>query len=53
MTNKRKKVSEEDFMLVCRFLEDEGYLDDDWWCEEPTAWERYNEEKQKPLKGVI
>jgi len=38
---KRKKVSEEDFILVCEFLAREGYLDDDWWSENPTAIERY------------
>lgn len=38
---KTHKVSEEDFVLVCEFLAKEGYLDDDWWCEKPTAYERY------------
>lgn len=38
---KPKRVSEEDFILVCEFLAREGYLDDDWWCERPTAYERY------------
>lgn len=36
-----KKVSDEDFLTVCEFLAKEGYLDSDWWCEEPTALERY------------
>lgn len=36
-----RKISEEDFISICEFLSKEGYLDDDWWCEEPTAWQRY------------
>ncbi len=41
MSIAKKKVSQEDFIAVCEFLSKEGYLDDDWWCEEPTALERY------------
>lgn len=37
----KRKVSREDFKAVCEWLSKEGYLDDDWWCEQPTAEERY------------
>jgi len=38
-----ERVSQEDFVRVCEFLAKEGYLDDDWWCEQPTALERYKQ----------
>jgi len=30
----------------CRFLEKEGYLDADWYAEEPTAIQRFIEYKE-------
>ena len=36
------------FVEVCEFLSKEGYLDDDWWCEQPTALERW-EDKLKEV----
>jgi len=40
-----------------RWLEKCGYLDSDWWCEEPKAIDRYFEEeircKQKPRTKPI
>ena len=47
MKSRKKKKSEEDFIKVCEFLSKEGYLDDDWWCEQPTALERYKSEVNK------
>lgn len=30
-----------------KFLEESGYLDDDWWCEKPTAIERFKAERKR------
>jgi len=34
----------------CNWLEDAGYLDDDWWREEPKAVDRYLFERKKFIK---
>lgn len=43
MTHDEKLKLLEDF---CRFLEKAGYLDSDWYSEEPTAIDRYLEEDE-------
>ena len=38
--------TEETLIKYSKFLEECGYLDDDWWCEPPNAVTRFlNEEK--------
>ena len=36
----------------CNWLEDAGYLDDDWWCENPKAVDRYLFERKKFIKSA-
>ena len=40
-------AKKEYFIEVCEFLSKEGYLDDDWWCEQPTALERWEDNLEK------
>jgi hypothetical protein len=35
-----------------KWHEDGGYLDDDWWCEEPKAVDRYLFERKKFIKSA-
>lgn len=45
MTDLRKKEELRNALDdYSRWLEKTGYLDSDWWCERPTAIDRYFEE---------
>ena len=41
------RPSDEELEDFCKFLEKHGFLDSDWWCEQPTAIERYREHQNK------
>jgi len=44
MTESQLAIMLTDF---CKWLEASGYLDDDWWCEEPKAIEEYLKHKRR------
>ena len=48
----KKETLREILEKYSRWLEDAGYLDDDWWCEEPKAVDRYLFERKKFIKSA-